>query len=222
MAAYGVLVSFMHIIDTLQKHPSPPISIDTEQVETLTQIVTFLKVFLDAYISPVVVDGQEADRLERRIADAIYAAEDVIESQIVLQIDKRSPIVEGHDFYQDLQKVIEEMNLIKLEVEKVADEARPQQKPVPALTSSSTVKENVMVGSDEVFLEVLDKLTGYQLGREIIPITGMGGIGKTTLARSLFENALVKGYFDIRAWTTISQTYNVRETLRELLFRASG
>ncbi|XP_042052032.1 putative late blight resistance protein homolog R1A-10 isoform X2 [Salvia splendens] len=114
------------------------------------------------------------------------------------------------------------MNLIKNGVQKIAVEAHLQQKPVAASTSSSSVKENVMVGFEEVFLEVLDKLTGYQLSRETIPITGMGGIGKTTLARSLFENALVKERFNIRAWTTISQTFNVRETLREVLFQASG
>ena len=128
MAAYGALVSLMHIINTLEKHPSPPISIDETQVQSLTQNITFLQDFLDGYISPF-AESHEADPLERRIADAVYAAEDVIESQIVVQINKRSPIVEGHDFYQDLQKVIEELNLIKNEVHKIAVEAHLQQKP---------------------------------------------------------------------------------------------
>ncbi|XP_047959854.1 putative late blight resistance protein homolog R1A-10 [Salvia hispanica] len=222
MAAYGALISLMHLIDTLEKHPSPPIYIDITQVESLTQNVTFLLEFLDGYISPVVLDGHEADPLERRIADAVYAAEDVIESQIVDHIHRGSRIVEGHDFFHDLQKVIEEMNLIRGETENIAVKAQMQQKPIVALTSSLTVKENVMVGLEEVFLEVLDKLTGNQLNRQIIPIVGMGGIGKTTLAINLFENALVKEHFDIRAWTTISQTYNVRETLGEVLFQVSG
>ncbi|XP_042032743.1 putative late blight resistance protein homolog R1A-3 [Salvia splendens] len=222
MAAYGALVSLMHIIDTLEKHPSPPISIDEKQVQSLTQNITFLQEFLDCYISPF-ADSHEADPLERRIADAVYAAEDVIESRIVDQIHSGSTIVEDHDFYHNLQKVIEEMDLINKEVKSIAVEAQTKQKPVAAFSASSpTVKENVIVGSDEVFLEVLDKLTSDQLNRQIIPITGMGGIGKTTLAMKLFENALVKDRFDIRAWTTISQTYNVRETLREVLFRASG
>ncbi|XP_047965497.1 putative late blight resistance protein homolog R1A-10 [Salvia hispanica] len=178
--------------------------------------------FLDSYISPF-ADSHEADPLERRIADAVYAAEDVIESHIVDQIHSGSTIIADHDFYHNLQKVIEEMDLINKEVKSIAVEAQTKQKPVAALSASSpTVKENVIVGSNEVFLDVLDKLTSDQLNRQIIPITGMGGIGKTTLAMNLFENALVKERFDIRAWTTISQTYNVRETLREVLFRTSG
>ncbi|XP_057775499.1 putative late blight resistance protein homolog R1A-3 [Salvia miltiorrhiza] len=254
MAAYAALVSLMHIIDRLENHPSPPISIDKEQVESLTQIVTFLQDFLDAYISPV-VDDHEADPLERRIADAVYAAEDVIESQIVLQIHNRSTIIGRcpvdnrstirrkmssfinlfrarckcstieEDFYHDLQQVIEAMNLIKNEAMETAIAADQLQRKVSSSThagSTSTVKESMMLGFDEVFLQVLDRLTGGQRSRQIIPIMGMGGIGKTTLARHVFEHALVKQHFDICAWTTISQTYNVRETLREVLFQASG
>ncbi|XP_057775548.1 putative late blight resistance protein homolog R1C-3 [Salvia miltiorrhiza] len=240
MAAYGALFSLMHIIDRLEKHPSPPISIHKQQLESLTEIVTFLQDFLDAYISPV-VDDHEADPLERRIADAVYAAEDVIESQIVLQIHNRSTTrwkminfinlfralckcaTIEEDFYHDLQQVIEEMNLIKKEALEFAAAAQLQTKVSSTHGgSSSTVKESIMVGFEEVLLEVLDKLTGGQLSRQIIPIMGMGGIGKTTLARHIFEHALVKQRFDICAWTTISQTYNVRETLREVLFQATG
>ncbi|XP_057775491.1 late blight resistance protein R1-A-like [Salvia miltiorrhiza] len=266
MAAYGALVSLMHIIDRLEKHPSPPISIHKQQLESLTQNVTFLQKFLDAYISPV-VDDHEVDPLERRIADAVYAAEDVIESQIVLQIENQSTIRgkmssfiklfgawckcatidvnAAEDFYHDLQQVIEEMNsistaadqlqrkvssthaassstVIKKDVlEIVAAAQLPRKVSSTHAASSSSVKESMMVGFKEVLLEVLDKLTGGQRSRQIIPIMGMGGIGKTTLARHLFEHALVKEHFDICAWTTISQTYNVGETLREVLFQAS-
>ncbi|KAL1551841.1 hypothetical protein AAHA92_19634 [Salvia divinorum] len=71
------------------------------------------------------------------------------------------------------------MDLLQEEVKNIAVEAQLQQKPLAAaaaLTLPSTLKENVMVGFEQVFLQVLDKLTGNQLSRQIIPITGMGGI----------------------------------------------
>ncbi|XP_057801579.1 putative late blight resistance protein homolog R1B-16 [Salvia miltiorrhiza] len=148
--------------------------------------------------------------------DAAHAAEEVNSREEVSCID----------FYQDLQQVIEEMNVIKKEAMETSAEAQMQRKVssthAGSLTSSSTVKESMMVGFDDVQLQLLDRLTGGNRNRQIIPITGMGGIGKTTLARHIFEHALVKEHFDIRAWTTISQTYNVRETLSQVLHQVTG
>ncbi|XP_057801532.1 putative late blight resistance protein homolog R1C-3 [Salvia miltiorrhiza] len=251
MAAYAALVSLMHTIDTIEHHHSPPICIDKQQVESLTQIITFLQEFLQGYKSPV-ADGDEADPLEMRIVDAAHAVEDVIESHIVNVIElgrSMSPneiLLQGYvvdaahaaeevnsgeevsciDFYEDLQQVIEEMNVIKKEAMETSAEAQLQRKVssthAGSLTSSSNVKESMMVGFDDVQLQLLDWLTGGNRNRQIIPITGMGGIGKTTLARHIFQHALVKEHFDIRAWTTISQTYNVRETLSQVLHQVSG
>ncbi|XP_057800213.1 putative late blight resistance protein homolog R1C-3 [Salvia miltiorrhiza] len=228
MAAYAALVSLMQIIDTIEHHHSPPVSIDKQQVESLTQILTILQEFLESYKSPV-ADGDEADPLEMRIADAAHAVEDVIESHIVnvIKLGRSSPNeVSFINFYQDLRQVIEEMNVIKKEAMETSPEAQLQRKVsstrAGSLTSSSTVKESMMVGFDDVLLQLLDRLTEGNRNRQIIPITGMGGIGKTTLARHIFEHALVKEYFDIRAWITISQTYNVRETLRQVLHQVSG
>ncbi|XP_057801548.1 putative late blight resistance protein homolog R1C-3 [Salvia miltiorrhiza] len=250
MAAYAAIVSVIHIIDTIEHHHSPPICIDKQQVESLTQILTFLQEFLEGYKSPV-ADGDEADPLEMRIVDAAHAVEDVIESYIVnvIELGRSSPneiFLQGYvvdaahgaeevnsreevsciDFYEDLQQVIEEMNVIKKEAMESSAEAHLQRKGsstrAGSLTSSSTVKESMMVGFDDVVLQLLDKLTGGNRNRQIIPITGMGGIGKTTLARHIFEHVLIKEHFDIRAWTTISQTYNVRETLSQVLHQVTG
>ncbi|XP_057802239.1 putative late blight resistance protein homolog R1C-3 [Salvia miltiorrhiza] len=252
MAAYAAIVSVIHIIDTIEHHHSPPICIDKQQLESLTRIVTSLQEFLEGYKS-LVADGDEADPLEMRIVDAAHAVEDVIESHIVdvIKLGRSSPnpneiFLQGYvvdavhaaeevnsgeevsciDFYEDLQQVIEEMNVIKKEAMEIAAEAQLQRKVssthAGSLTSSSNVKEGMMVGFDDVQLQLLDWLTGGNRNRQILPITGMGGIGKTTLARHIFEHALVKEHFDICAWTTISQTYNIRETLGQVLKQVTG
>lgn len=60
-------------------------------------------------------------------------------------------------------------------------------------------------------------LTGQQCNLQIIPIVGMGGIGKTTLAKHIYAKQLIKEHFDICAWATISQEYDTQDILREIL-----
>ena len=124
-------------------------------------------------------------------------------------------------FYQDLQNVIENMDLIKKEVTTITMEKEVHNRKVASgdggLKSSSNEKKHLMVGFDDVLLRLLHRLTDGNTNRKIIPIVGMGGIGKTTLAKGAFEHKLIKEHFDICVWATISQVYNIGETLREVL-----
>ncbi|KAL8057081.1 hypothetical protein ABFX02_04G161100 [Erythranthe guttata] len=79
-----------------------------------------------------------------------------------------------------------------------------------------------MVGFDEELFQLLDALTGRQSSLQIIPIVGMGGIGKTTLARNAYEHRLISNHFDVCAWVTISQEYSVKEIFSKLLSRQSS
>ncbi|KAL0356054.1 UNVERIFIED_CONTAM: putative late blight resistance proteinR1A-3 [Sesamum radiatum] len=45
----------------------------------------------------------------------------------------------------------------------------------------------------------------------------MGGIGKTTLARQVYDESYMVYHFDMRAWVTISQEYSLRQVLVGLL-----
>ncbi|KAL8042752.1 hypothetical protein ABFX02_09G073900 [Erythranthe guttata] len=271
MAAYAALLSLRHIIEQLQHHPSPPISLDQNQVQSLTNNLNFLQEFLEQGYPCVGISKEAIDVFESRIADAAHAAEDIIETRIVDQIltestaqaskditetwvsdqilggagSSRSPstrqnvnIVAGLDvvekissvdLYRDLDKVIQDMGLIKKDVMEIKDinigriedhDLHINSSTLAGAASSRshlTTRRDAVVGLDELLIEVMDKLTGQQSNLHIIPIVGMGGIGKTTLARNVYAKPLIMQHFDIRAWVTVSQNYNVQEILLEIL-----
>ncbi|PHT39211.1 hypothetical protein CQW23_22784 [Capsicum baccatum] len=50
----------------------------------------------------------------------------------------------------------------------------------------------------------------------------MGGQGKTTIARKLYNNGCIVHHFDVRAWCIISQSYNRRDLLQEIFSQVTG
>ncbi|XP_048322288.2 disease resistance protein RPP8 [Ziziphus jujuba] len=52
---------------------------------------------------------------------------------------------------------------------------------------------------------------------DVISITGMGGLGKTTLASKIYEDRRVRDHFDCQAWVFVSQEYKTKDYLFVIL-----
>ncbi|XP_073125765.1 putative late blight resistance protein homolog R1A-3 [Henckelia pumila] len=228
MAAYAALVSLDNLMVTIRDHPRPPITVHQEQFHSLYENVGFLRRFLEIYPRRG-CNVPERD-LENQIIEAASAAEDSLESHIADRIlaartrSSKDDESADSDLYQDLAKPIEDMDLIKLQVLKIQETTAMQDYLKPEIPISSTIlpkpattRNFTMVGFDEALIEIMERLTEQQPTRQILPIIGMGGMGKTTLAKNVYDNLCIVHHFDIRIWVTISQHYSVRDIFLEAL-----
>ncbi|CAD5325042.1 unnamed protein product [Arabidopsis thaliana] len=80
-------------------------------------------------------------------------------------------------------------------------------------------QEELVVGLEDDAKILLVKLleNDEEQNRSIISIYGMGGLGKTALARKLYNSEDVKRRFEYRAWIYVSQEYKTRDILMRII-----
>ncbi|KAJ4978520.1 hypothetical protein NE237_009300 [Protea cynaroides] len=180
--------------------------------------------------------SERAKEWVRQLRELAFEAEDAIDVFVYKMAWKQrhnSVIRKVIKFPKDLiyaHKLREKIQVIKGKIKKLSDhrmnyeirhfEERQSQTSVQAHQPEASHTPNVeVVGFQSDAVELAKLLTKQDPhGRlRVVSITGMGGLGKTTLARKIFERDDVRRHFNCQAWIYISKEYRLRDVLHKII-----
>nr|ALO62009.1 disease resistance N'-like protein [Nicotiana alata] len=122
------------------------------------------------------------------------------------------------DKLEDAIEILEELEkqIGRLDLTKYLDSDKQETRRL----STSVVDDSDIFGRQNEIEELVGRLLSVAVNGKnltVIPIVGMAGIGKTTLAKVVYNDEKVKDHFDLKAWFCVSEPYDAFRITKGLL-----
>ena len=214
------------------------------QIKLLRNELEWMRLFLKDADSKRIYD-ERIKLWVNQIRNATHDAEDVIDEFIVnmdhrqrrlntLKLLKCLPTCVGFadklPFIHELDSRVKDINVMIGAI--MANRSKYGLGDLVASSSSTTdqvaahkekrppvVEESDVVGIEDGTEEVKQMLMKEETRRSVVSIVGMGGLGKTTLAKKVYNQRDVQQHFDCKAWVYVSQEFRAREILLDIANR---
>ncbi|KAL7106404.1 hypothetical protein ACP275_07G111500 [Erythranthe tilingii] len=123
------------------------------------------------------------------------------------------------DINQNLEEINLEANKYGLEKTVVGEYA-----PITHLETDSFNIDPIFLGREGDVSEIVKTMTTLPNDQvlSILPIVGMGGLGKTTVARNVLDHEAIKAHFTKCFWVHVSQNFDAKILFNKILTSLTG
>ncbi|XP_012829385.1 PREDICTED: putative disease resistance protein RGA3 [Erythranthe guttata] len=123
------------------------------------------------------------------------------------------------DINQNLEEINLEANKYGLEKTVVGEYA-----PITHLETDAFNIDPIFLGREGDVSEIVKAMTTLPNDQvlSILPIFGMGGLGKTTVARNVLDHEAIKAHFAKRFWVHVSQNFDAKILFNKILTSLTG
>jgi len=180
------------------------------------------------------------------IRDLAYDIEDSLEEFMVFI--KHKSLVQQLLSLRARHRIAVQIRTLKLRVQEVSQRNTRYNliKLTPSISSDVTldmeltrnltalyVEETQLFGLDKQKEKLMDLIANPKVpvdmepgisksGPRVVSVVGMGGLGKTTLTKKVYDSKDLGDIFEIRAWIAVSQSFDPKELLKEMIKQLFG
>lgn len=212
----GFLESFLESFNELLADSCNSITFVTNDIKTIQSELGSMRCFL----GDVFEHCKEAEafaNIEHHLTSLVYEAECLID----LIIATNGPV---WYYVLWLSDVTQEIILLKTELSKM-DDKKTCDVGVQTIQMVSDIKSsqndtpvnNEMVGFKDQSEMIKNQLLRGSKQLDVVSIIGMPGLGKTTLAKNVYDDPAISFHFHVRSWCCVSQVYGKRRLLLDIL-----
>ncbi|KAG7595098.1 P-loop containing nucleoside triphosphate hydrolase [Arabidopsis thaliana x Arabidopsis arenosa] len=171
------------------------------------------------------------------VKDIVYDADDIIESFLLNELRGKEKGIKKHarrlacflvdrrKFASDIEGVTKRISEVivgmqSLGIQHITDgggrslSLQERQREIRQTFSKNS--ESDLVGLEQSVEELVDHLVEND-NIQVVSVSGMGGIGKTTLARQVFHHDIVRRHFDGFSWVCVSQQFTRKDVWQRIL-----
>ena len=213
-----------------------------DELQKLKNTVTIIKAVLHDAEEHQALSNAIKDWVER-LKDVFFEADDLLDDfftevlrrevmtrnkkakEVRIFFSKSNQLAYGLKMGHKIKSIRERLDAIAAD-RKFHLEARPRetQGSSRGRESHHFVRAEDVIGREVDKKVIIERLLDSKIEENVavLPIVGIGGLGKTTLAQFVFNDEEIKSYFEKKLWVCVSDDFDVKTIVEKILESAKG